>query len=152
VGITKNALRDAIEYTRTKKRPWIHSGVEKGADDPYALLTIGQMEAWTEAVDALQERAVDALDATEANPTPESRAATMIAVARAKAVSTDVGLRVCEALFQVTGAASTLAKYSYDRHWRNLRTITLHDPSDYKYRLVGDYVLNDRWPEISTYT
>jgi alkylation response protein AidB-like acyl-CoA dehydrogenase len=152
VGIGKSALRDAIEYVRTRKRPWIHSGVEHGREDPFVMRTIGQMASWVEAVDATFERALVALDSAQASPTADSRAAAMVEIAKAKTVSSDLGLKVCSGLFDVCGAAATLAKHGFDRHWRNLRTISLHDPADYKYRLIGDYLLNDRRPDPSTYT
>lgn len=152
VGIAKNALRDAIEYVRAHRRPWIHSGVERGREDPYAMRTVGQMVTWVEAIDAVFERALAALDAAQAHPTPESRAAAMVEIAKAKTLSSDLGLMVCSSLFEVSGAAATLGKHNFDRHWRNLRTVSLHDPADYKYRLIGDFVLNERRPEPSTYT
>ena len=66
------------------------------------------------------------------------------------AVSNDVSLRVCEMLYQVGGASATLRKNNFDRHWRNARTHTLHDPVAYRYKAIGDYYLNDRFPPIST--
>ena len=45
-----------------------------------------------------------------------------------------------------------LGKFNYDRHWRNARTLTLHDPVSYKLRLVGDWLLNGASPPISVYT
>jgi alkylation response protein AidB-like acyl-CoA dehydrogenase len=40
------------------------------------------------------------------------------------------------------GAGATLAKYNLDRHWRNARTHTLHDPVRWKYHAIGNYALN----------
>jgi alkylation response protein AidB-like acyl-CoA dehydrogenase len=152
LGIAKNALADAIDYVRTRRRPWIHSGVQHGREDPYAMRTIGQMVAWVEAMDAVFERTLLVFEAVQKKATPETRAAAMIDIAKVKTLTTDLGLNVCSALFDVCGSASTLASNGFDRHWRNLRTISLHDPADYKHRLIGDYVLNDRAPVPSTYT
>ena len=33
-----------------------------------------------------------------------------------------------EKLFELAGTQSTLAEHNLDRHWRNARTHTLHDP------------------------
>ena len=35
-------------------------------------------------------------------------------------------------LFELGGSKSTLAKYNFDRHWRNARAHTLHDPVRWK--------------------
>ena len=53
---------------------------------------------------------------------------------------------------QISAASASLEKYGLDRHWRNARTLTLHDPMDYKLRFAGDYVLNGTAPPISPYT
>ena len=49
------------------------------------------------------------------------------------------------------GARATSSAYGFDRHWRNVRTHTVHDPVAYKAREVGDWVLNRRAPEFSLY-
>jgi alkylation response protein AidB-like acyl-CoA dehydrogenase len=46
-------------------------------------------------------------------------------------------------LFELAGTQSTLGKYNLDRHWRNARTHTLHDPVRWKYYAIGNYYLNN---------
>ena len=152
LGIAKNALRDAVQFAATKARPWVHSGVERAADDPYTQQHIGQMAMWVEAADALQERALAEMDDARATPSAEARARCSVAVSAAKAFTEHAGLEVCQRLFQVTGSSSTVRKYDYDRHWRNLRTLSLHDPVDYKFKMIGDYHLNGTLPPITAYT
>lgn len=53
------------------------------------------------------------------------------------------------AIFEYTGARSTAAAYGLDRFWRNVRTISLHDPVAYKRDEVGRYVLNGEAPTPS---
>jgi len=50
------------------------------------------------------------------------------------------------------GARATSERYRFDRFWRNVRTLTLHDPLDQKVREVGDWVLNGRPPTPSFYS
>jgi hypothetical protein len=40
------------------------------------------------------------------------------------------------------GARSTLEIHNLDRHWRNARTHTLHDPVRWKFHAIGNYHLN----------
>jgi alkylation response protein AidB-like acyl-CoA dehydrogenase len=54
-------------------------------------------------------------------------------------------------LFKVCGAGSVLEKYGFDRHWRNARTLSLHDPLDFKSMHAGDYLLNHRLPPVDSY-
>ncbi|MCG2916257.1 SfnB family sulfur acquisition oxidoreductase, partial [Escherichia coli] len=47
---------------------------------------------------------------------------------------------------ELSGTRSTLSELNLDRHWRNARTHTLHDPVRWKYHLVGNYYLNGIHP------
>lgn len=152
LGIAKAAWHEAIDYVRTKTRPWVHAGVSDAREDPILQVRVGEMRTWLDAADAMQERAIDAMTASWADPSAESRAAASVATSQAKAFSTDAGLRVCEMAFQVCGSAATLRSRGLDRHWRNLRTLSLHDPADYKHKMVGDFYLTDRLPPVTAYT
>jgi alkylation response protein AidB-like acyl-CoA dehydrogenase len=98
------------------------------------------------AVNALLERAGRVVDEATLDPTEVKVAAASIAVAEAKALATEVSLHASSKLFELTGSRSTLEQYGFDRHWRNARTHTLHDPVRYKYVNVGNYYLNDILP------
>lgn len=152
LGIAKNAMQDAIEYVRAKARPWVHSGVERALEDPYTLMRLGEMKTWTDAAEGMQERAIHAMGVACEHPSAEGRALASVATSQAKAFTTKAGLEVCQMLFQVCGSSATLKKYNYDRHWRNLRTLSLHDPSDYKLRMVGDFYVTGNLPPVTAYT
>ena len=83
--------------------------------------------------------------------TPEERAEAAVAIYEAKVQTTKVSLDAASRLFEIQGARATTAAYGFDRHWRNLRTHTVHDPVAYKAREVGDWALNRRGPEFSLY-
>lgn len=152
LGIAKAAWHDALAYVTTRTRPWVHSGVDKARDDPILQVRVGEMRNWLDAADAMQERAIDFMAASWADPSAESRALASVATSQAKAFTTAAGLTICELLFHVCGSSATLREHNLDRHWRNLRTLTLHDPVDYKYKLVGDYYLTGNPPPITAYT
>jgi alkylation response protein AidB-like acyl-CoA dehydrogenase len=46
----------------------------------------------------------------------------------------------------VSVSAATRQNHNLDRHWRNARVHTLHDPVRWKYHLVGAYELNGAYP------
>jgi alkylation response protein AidB-like acyl-CoA dehydrogenase len=48
---------------------------------------------------------------------------------------------VASELFQLCGTSSTATKYDLDRHWRNARTHSVHDPLDWKYHHIAVYAL-----------
>ena len=152
LGIARSALADACDYVRTRSRPWPHAEVERAADDPYVVHTIGQMQTQVSAAEAMLDRAVDVRLAATDDLSAASRDRASVAAAQAKIVTGQAALDVSELLFQVCGTGSALESYGYDRHWRNARTLTLHDPMAYKLKLVGDYALNGTSPPISVYT
>ena len=57
-----------------------------------------------------------------------------------------MSLLVSEKLFELAGSRATLAEFNLDRHWRNARVHTLHDPVRWKYHAIGNYYLNDANP------
>jgi transcriptional regulator with GAF, ATPase, and Fis domain len=97
-----------------------------------------------EGVRLLVERAAALLDEAWAKGPNLSaeRGHLATAIATAKVAASRQGLELCSRLFEVTGARSTHASLRLDRHWRNLRTQTLHDPVDYKLHELGDWALN----------
>lgn len=154
VGTAEGAIDEALDWTRANAAPWETSGVEQATDDPYILQAVGEIVSSVRAAALLADRAGDALQAaldTGPELTEEQRADAAIAVYEAKVVSTKVGLEATSRLFEIQGARATSAAYGFDRHWRNLRTHTVHDPVAYKAREVGDWSLNRRAPEFSLY-
>ena len=55
-------------------------------------------------------------------------------------------LEASEKLFDLAGSSATRAAHALDRHWRNARVHTLHDPVRWKYHLLGNYYLNGAYP------
>jgi alkylation response protein AidB-like acyl-CoA dehydrogenase len=87
-----------------------------------------------------------AVDRVLADPNFDTLAAASVAVAEAKVLTTEISLAATNKLFELSGTASTLAHWSLDRHWRNARTHTLHDPVRWKYFAIGNFVLNEVRP------
>jgi len=146
-GIAQGALDEATQFIRERSRPWIDAGVERNADDPYILADVGRLSMELSAANALLRRAARTLDEVDRWPvTAESAAAASIAVAEAKVLTTEVALLASEKLCEWAGSRATLAEHGLDRHWRNARTHTLHDPVRWKYHAIGEYYLNGRFP------
>jgi alkylation response protein AidB-like acyl-CoA dehydrogenase len=159
IGTAEGALDEALDWTRLHAAPWETSGVDRATDDPYILQTVGEVRSEIRAAALLADRAGDALQAaldtgpslTEEQRAEEQRAEAAVAVYEAKYLTTKVALAAASRLFEIQGARATTSAYGFDRHWRNLRTHTVHDPVAYKAREVGDWTLNRRPPEFSLY-
>ncbi|TBU78468.1 SfnB family sulfur acquisition oxidoreductase [Phytopseudomonas daroniae] len=146
IGIARGAYEDTLSFVRSSSRPWIDSGVDKASDDPLTLKAIGRLAIHLHAAEALLERAGEILDLAQAAPDAASVAAASIAVAEARAIGTEASLALSSKLLELAGSRVTLAEHNLDRHWRNARTHTLHDPVRWKYHAVGNYYLNDALP------
>jgi SfnB family sulfur acquisition oxidoreductase len=142
-GIAEAAVDDAISFVRTRSRPWADSGVERASDDPYIIRDIGDLKIRLHAANALLVKAAGVLDqVSKAAIDAEASARASIAVAKAKVLTTEIALHASEKLFELAGSAATLAEHNLDRHWRNARTHTLHDPVRWKLHAIGNYLLN----------
>ncbi|MGT2493465.1 acyl-CoA dehydrogenase family protein [Cupriavidus basilensis] len=83
--------------------------------------------------------------------TAEERGEAAVAIAAANVLAGEVALQVSSEIFEVTGARSAVRKVGLDRFWRNARIHTLHNPSEYKTRNVGRWVLGEGHPEPGTF-
>ncbi|MBC3375661.1 SfnB family sulfur acquisition oxidoreductase [Pseudomonas sp. SWRI92] len=147
VGIARGAIDDAIAFVRERARPWIDAKVERASDDLYVIADVGRLKIELHAAEALLRKAGQVLDQVNTAPiTAQSAAHASIAVAEAKVLATEVALHASEKLFELAGSRATLAEFNLDRHWRNARVHTLHDPVRWKYHAVGDYRLNGTLP------
>jgi alkylation response protein AidB-like acyl-CoA dehydrogenase len=149
-GIARNVLHDAIEFTRHVARPIKHSSAQKSVDDPYVTLRVGHISAQAFAARAAVLQAADKIDAAwAAGLDNDAVVAASIDVAQAQYIAAAAALDGAQALFDVAGASATSRKHNLDRHWRNARTVTNHNPRDWKAAVVGAYYLKDQLPPTS---
>lgn len=146
-GIAQGALADTQAFVRERARPWPDAKVEAARLEPYVIAEVGRLQVAWQAADALLERAALILDEVAAGlVSAEAAARASIAVAEAKVLTTEIALRASEKLFELAGSRATLAEHNLDRHWRNARVHTLHDPVRWKAHAVGHYHLNGAHP------
>ncbi|WP_338557017.1 SfnB family sulfur acquisition oxidoreductase [Erwinia sp. E_sp_B01_3] len=145
-GIARAAFSDMLNFINTRARPWPDSGVERANEDPLTVDRVGQLAARLQAGDALLTEAGDTVDAAQRHPDASHVAEASVQVAIARAWTTEVALEAANLLFELSGTRSALREHNLDRHWRNARTHTLHDPVRWKYPVIGNYVLNGVLP------
>ena len=100
------------------------------------------MQYQLHAAEALMERAAIKVDRAAATSDEETVTAAALAVAESKIAATEISILATNKLFELAGTQSTLDKFGLDRHWRNARVHTLHDPVRWKYYALGNYYLN----------
>jgi len=146
LGIARAAFAETLDFVKTRSRPWMDSGVERASDDPLTIAKVGQIAIRLEAATATVERAGRKVEAAQVETTEKRVVEATLAVAAAKVLTTEIAIEATNTLFELAGTASVKLDLNLDRHWRNARTHTLHDPVRWKYHVVGNYHLNDVIP------
>jgi alkylation response protein AidB-like acyl-CoA dehydrogenase len=108
---------------------------------------VGEIAADAFAAEAIvlvaAERIQDAVDSVvDGVPTQEAAEAAQLAAAEAKVAVDRFSYATAAKLFDVGGASATQAIYNLDRHWRNARTISTHNPTFLKASAIGDHIVS----------
>jgi alkylation response protein AidB-like acyl-CoA dehydrogenase len=152
VGIARNALDDAVGFVRNRARVWYESTAGRAPDDLYTQLRVGEMKTAVDAAALLSLRAADLCDEAVAHlGDARIRGEASLVTGQAREAAAEAAMFAGSTLFKVCGAGSVLEKYGFDRHWRNARTLSLHNPLDFKLMHAGDYLLNDTLPPVDSY-
>lgn len=145
-GIARAAIEDTIRFVKSQSRPWLDSGKDSAGEDPFTIQAIGELKIRLHAAEALLDIAGRAIDKGYGDPTPVNVSEATIRTAEAKVLTTQVAIDASNKLFELGGTRSTLVAHGLDRHWRNARTHTLHDPVRWKFFHIGNWYLNDLHP------
>ena len=146
LGIARGAFDETIRFVRTRSRPWIDSGQEHAHEDVFTIHQIGDLAVKLHAAEAMLRLAGRAIDGILDAPTEAAATETAVAVAEAKVLTTEIAILAANKLHELAGTRSVLAADNLDRHWRNARAHTLHDPVRWKYFHVGNHALNGTAP------
>ncbi len=153
-GIARAAAGEVAQAVSRRERTYSHASGPRASADPQILQVVGRAHSFAYAAGALNRHAAHAVQRSyEARirglPEAEAHAihvAVEIELAQAQTVLTSLVLEATTILFDALGASATSRSHSLDRHWRNARTISSHNPRIYKDRVVGDYAVNGTEP------
>ncbi|PXW24062.1 acyl-CoA dehydrogenase family protein [Paraburkholderia caballeronis] len=152
-GIAQAVKRDAAELVRARTRIYSHGNASRSGDDAQIQQVVGEIAAWAYAAEAIALRAAEPLqrayDAHRGGDEQAEYAANLdaeIESAQSQLVVSDLALRASTHLFDALGASATSTAKALDRHWRNARTVSSHNPLVYKARIVGDWAINGAEP------
>lgn len=152
-GIGRAALRDVAHEVRSRKRIYSHGNAPRVSEDPQVQQVVGEVAAWVYAAEASAVRAAEpaqrAYLARFAGDEALERAANVAAEiesATAQVVVSELIQRATTQLFNALGASDIRQGKALDRHWRNARTVSSHNPVIYKARIIGDWVISGSEP------
>ncbi|MGW4247817.1 acyl-CoA dehydrogenase family protein [Nocardia sp. NPDC004722] len=143
-GIARRAESDARAWVSARTRGYTHSVADLPREDPLVQQVIGRLSAAAFAAEASVLAVADLLDTVLAAGAKDETqlVAAELAAARAQLAVIDLVLPATTLLFEVGGASAVSERLRLDRHWRNARTISVHNPAIQKARAIGDHLLN----------
>ncbi|MDQ8702861.1 acyl-CoA dehydrogenase family protein [Streptomyces sp. LHD-70] len=122
-------------------------------EDPYLLLSYGELATSAHTAAAVVERASEALArGLLAGPALgiDERAEIAVLVAAAEAVTAQSTLRITARILELTAAADSTGRATgLDRFWRNARMLTALDSPGHRLRAIGDHYLNGTPPPLT---
>ncbi len=152
-GIGRAASSDVARLVFERKRVYGRGNASKTSQDPQILQVVGRVRSSAYAAGAIALKAAEALQRAYLANLGEDQAskdtATLHAeleVSQSVTVVTGLILDATTILFDALGASAAKKSAGLDRHWRNARTISSHNPRIYHDRVVGDYAANGTVP------
>ena len=150
VGIGIGALRAAIPFVIERSRPWPSAEVEQAVDDPLVRRRCGELAAELSAAYMATMATAGLLDAFERGDV--SRTELAVPIYAAKATATRAALHTCSEIYALMGTRSVARSNGFDRFWRDARTLSLHDPVDWKHEEIGRHLLTGWDPPPGIYS
>ena len=152
-GIGRAVLRDISHEVRNRKRVFSNGNAPHVSQDPQVLQVVGEISALVYAAEATAIRATaPAQRAYEARFGGDEQAEKLANIdaelesAKGQIVISELILRATSNLFNALGASATSQRLALDRHWRNARAVSSHNPIINKSRIVGDNAVNGTEP------
>jgi alkylation response protein AidB-like acyl-CoA dehydrogenase len=153
-GILRSVQEDAVALVRRRRRSFSHAATERPTEDIQLFQVVGEIAADAFAAEAIVLAAADRIQAAADSvagglPDAHLARAAQIAAAEAKVAVDRFSYQTASRLFDAGGASATQAIYNLDRHWRNARTASTHNPTFLKASIVGDFLVNGTPPPLN---
>ncbi len=151
-GIARAAQVDTVAQVRRRERNFSHANTPRVRDDAQVLARVGEVAAAAYVAETAAVRVAQALqdvfDLATAAPEAvrEANEAAELEASAAQVAVTSAVLTAATDLFDTLGASGTARTLGLDRHWRNARTVSSHNPRILKARVVGDHLVNGTPP------
>ncbi|WEK61852.1 MAG: acyl-CoA dehydrogenase [Candidatus Microbacterium colombiense] len=148
-GIALRTRDDAIAWLRSRTRTFSHASAAVPAEDPQLQERIGTLDALAQTVVATVRAAAEVLGYDLDRPLAEQTGDGHLAVTRAQVAVPSLVLQAAQSVFDLGGGSLVDGRLALDRHWRNARTLSNHNPVHLKARALGERaLLGSELPEI----
>ena len=144
-GILRRAADDVRDWVAGRTRTYSHAPADLPREDPLVQAVLGRAYSAAFVARATVLSVADALDSVLETPetaeNPELLDNAELAAAEAQVALIPLVLGAITELFDVGGASLSSESLGLDRHWRNARTLAVHNPVVYKQQAVGRFEL-----------
>ena len=152
-GIGRAVATETAAAVARRTRTFTNAAGPRSSQDPQVLQVVGGIRSNAYAAGAIVlqvgraiERAHLARFAGDAEAEERANAIAELETSQALNIVTNLVLESSTIAFDTLGASATRKPVALDRHWRNARTLSSHNPRIYKDRIVGDYAVNGTPP------
>jgi alkylation response protein AidB-like acyl-CoA dehydrogenase len=141
-GIARRAADDGRDRVATRERTYSHASADLPREDPLVQAVLGRAYSAASVARASVLAVADAVAVALASPDDTAAVdAAELAAAEAQVVLVPLVLSAVSEVFETGGSSVVSEKLDLDRHWRNARTLGVHNPVVYKQRAVGEFHL-----------
>lgn len=146
-GVLASVVDDGVALLRSRTRSFSHAISENPVDDPLHQKLLGELASTASVARAAVLDAADAIaaandSAVDGVPDADAAQEAQLRAAKVKVHLDAVAPEAATRLLELGGASAASRARNLDRHWRNVRTITLHNPVALKAVAVGANVLH----------
>lgn len=145
-GQTKAIEARAAELLQKRKRSFSYGSTEDASQEPLFLEKVGEISALAFLIEQGILKAARSLDRVLAalnQPDYEVQLkSAAIETAKVKVAIDPLALKAANLMFEVIGASAMGKDTLNDRYWRNIRTLSTHNPVSLKAKVLGDILVN----------
>lgn len=152
-GVGRAATRHVSQTVKSRTRNYSHANSQFIKNDPQILQIIGQIRSAAYTAGVLVEKVAQSLQRTylaalgdDLYHEQQQNVLAELESAQAQSVITSLLLNASTILFDALGASATDKRLGFDRYWRNIRTLSSHNPRVFKERIIGDFSVNGTLP------
>lgn len=152
-GIGRAALKDLVDEVRKRTRIYSHGNANSVREDAQIQQVVGSIAARVYTAENLTiHTAQSSQDAYLEHSNPDESIVDAVNItaeiesAKAQIIVSELILKATADLFNALGASAASTTKALDRHWRNARTVSSHNPLIYKEKMIGAWELNSTEP------
>ncbi|MFI9508905.1 acyl-CoA dehydrogenase family protein [Nocardia sp. NPDC052566] len=145
-GIVRAAADDLAALVRGRTRSYPLAPTPDPTADPQVMQTVGEVHSKAYTARANVLLVARALDEFRADPSPRRAERALLDSAATQVANTEILGAATWQLFNAGSASALKSELGLDRHWRNGRTVSSHNPAIYKAALIGEHAVHGNPP------